>query len=98
DVGDLLEPVEGQEAARALDRVDRAEDAGQPLARVGLLLEGDEVRVQLVEVLMTLDQELLDDVVQSVHSCSLLSFRAVVSQWRAACSGSVIGGLGGDVT
>ena len=73
DVRDLLEPVEGQEAAGALDRVDRPEDAGQPLAGVGVLLEGDQVGVQLVEVLVTLDQELLDDVVQTVHGCCLLS-------------------------
>ena len=73
DVRDLLEPVEGQEAAGALDGVDRPEDAGQPLAGVGVLLEGDQVGVQLVEVLVTLDQELLDDVVQTVHACCLLS-------------------------
>ena len=73
DVGDLLEPVEGQEAAGALDRVDRPEDARQPLAGVGVLLEGDQVGVELVEVLVTLDQELLDDVVQTVHGCCLLS-------------------------
>ena len=73
DVRDLLEPVEGEEAAGALDGVDRPEDAGQPLAGVGLLLEGDQVGVQLVEVLVALDQELLDDVVQTVHGCCLLS-------------------------
>ena len=73
DVGDLLQAVERQEAAGALDRVDRPEDARQPLARVRLLLQGDEVRVQLVEVLVALDQELLDDVVQTVHRCCLLS-------------------------
>ena len=73
DVGDLLEPVEGEEAAGALDRVDRPEDAGQPLAGVRVLLQGDQVRVQLVEVLVALHQELFDDVVQTVHRCCLLS-------------------------
>ena len=39
----------------------------------GLLLQGDEVRVQLVEVLVALHQELLDDVVQTVHVVSAFS-------------------------
>src|SRR3712207_2791956 len=86
---DLLQPVEGQEAAGALDRVDRPEDAGQPLPRVRVLLQGDQVGVELVEVLVALHQELFDDVVQTVHGCCLLS------RWRArsgAASGWVIGG------
>ena len=83
DVGDLLEAVERQEAAGPLDGVDRAEDAREALARVGLLLEGDQVGVQLVEVLVTLDQELLDDVVQTVHVALLSSNqeRCVRSGW-----------------
>jgi hypothetical protein len=90
-VGDLLQAVERQEAAGPLDRVDRAEDARQPLAGVGLLLEGDQVGVQLVEVLMTLDEELLDDVVQTVHGALLSRPR------RSARFGGVIGGRGRDV-
>jgi hypothetical protein len=74
-VGDLLQAVERQEAAGPLDGVDRAENAREALARVGLLLEGDQVGVQLVEVLVRLDQELLDDVVQTVHVALLSSYR-----------------------
>ena len=36
-------------------------------ARAGVLLQRDEVAVELVEVLMTLDQELADDLVQAIH-------------------------------
>ena len=39
----------------------------QPLAGVRVLLERDQVPVELVEVLVTLDEELLDDLVQTVH-------------------------------
>ena len=67
-VGHPLEVVERQEAARALDGVDRAEDAAEQLARAGCALEGDEVAVQLVQVLVALHEELLDDVVHALHS------------------------------
>jgi hypothetical protein len=67
DVGQLLQPVERQEAARALDRVDRPEDAGQELPGVRVLLEGQEIPVELVEVLVRLDQELGDDLVHRFH-------------------------------
>jgi hypothetical protein len=69
DVRDLLEPVEGEEPTGALDRVDRPEDAGETVPRTGVLLQCDQVLVQLVEVLVTLHEELLDDVVQTFHAC-----------------------------
>ncbi len=67
-----LEPVEGQEPGRTLDRVDRPEDRRQQLARSRCLLQSDQVAVQLVEVLMRLDQELRHDVAKIVHGPSPL--------------------------
>jgi hypothetical protein len=67
DVGDPLQLAEGEEAAGALDRVDRAEDAGEQVARPGVLLERDEVGVERVEVLVALHEKLLDDLVHLVH-------------------------------
>ena len=67
DVRDGLEPPVRQEAAGALDGVDGAEDAPEQVAAVRRLLEGDEVLVELVEVLVALDQELLDDLVHVVQ-------------------------------
>ena len=55
----------------------------------GLLLQRDQVGVQLVEVLVALDQELLDDVVQTVHRCCLLSH---VATGLRSPPGWVIGG------
>ena len=69
DVGDRLELAERQEAAGALDGVDRAEDAGEELALTRALLQVDQVAVELVEVLVALHEELLDDLVHR-HSCS----------------------------
>ena len=66
DVRDSLEPVEGEEAAGALDGVDRAEDRGEEGARARVLLELDQCAVELVEVLVALDQELLGDLVEPV--------------------------------
>ncbi len=66
-VGEALQLAEREEPARALDRVDRPEHAAQQLARAGGALERDQVRVELVEVLVTLHQELVDDVVQILH-------------------------------
>ena len=77
DVGDRLEPVVGQEAAGALDRVDRAEHAAEQVPAGGVLLERDQVVVQLVEVLVALDEELLDDLVHLVHSGVPLGASAV---------------------
>src|SRR5205807_6433991 len=68
DVGDRLQLREREEAARPLDRVNRAEHARQQLVRVGFLLERDQVTVEAVQVLVALHEELLDDLVNAVHS------------------------------
>ena len=70
DVGQLLQPAEGEEAARALDGVDRPEDAGQQLAGAGVLLQGEQVAVELVEVLVALHEELGHDLVDRFHADS----------------------------
>ena len=66
-MGHLLQPVERQEAAGALDRVDRPENAGQQLLRPGLLFQRHKITVQLVQVLVALHEKLLDDVAQLVQ-------------------------------
>src|SRR5687768_3859979 len=63
--------MERQEPARALDGVNGSEDARQHLPGSGVLLEGDEIPVQLVQVLMALYQELLDDLAQFLHGLLL---------------------------
>jgi hypothetical protein len=50
DVGESLQAVEGEEAAGPLDRVDRAEDAGEKLPGAGVLLERQEVAVELIKI------------------------------------------------
>jgi hypothetical protein len=67
DVGDLLQVVEAEEAARALDGVDGAEHAGQQVTGLGRPFELHEVPVHLVEVLVALHEELLDDLVHAVR-------------------------------
>jgi hypothetical protein len=62
-----LEPVEGEEAAGALDGVDGPEDAGEQLAGVRRALELHEVPVELVEVLVALHEELRHDLGVVVH-------------------------------
>ena len=67
-VRQAFQTIEREEAARALDRVDRAEHAAQQPAVARRALERDEVAVELVEVLVTLDEELADDVVDVLHA------------------------------
>ena len=55
----ILSRVENaKKAARALDGVNGAEDAGQQRRILGVLFEFDEFLIQAREVLMTLDKEL----------------------------------------
>jgi hypothetical protein len=68
-VADLLQPGEAEEAARAFDVVDGAEDTGEPVAVLRVGFQGHEVAVQLLEVLVTLEQEFLDQVLV-VHATS----------------------------
>jgi len=62
-VSDRLQRTEPQEAGGALDRVDRAED---PPDHIGILslLEVDELLIELVEVLVTLRDELVHHFVE----------------------------------
>ena len=65
---DRPELGETEESARPLDRVDGAKDARQPLGIARVLLEGDEVLVELVEILGRLDEELPHEFFVVVHS------------------------------
>jgi hypothetical protein len=67
---ELREP---EEPAVALDGVDGAEDARQPLLVAGRLLQGDQVAVELVEIFRRFDQEFLDELlvrIRSDHGCA----------------------------
>src|SRR5262249_4684121 len=52
----------------ALDRVNRAKNAGERVAITGILLEMDQFAVEQVEILAALDQEFADDVVAHAES------------------------------
>jgi hypothetical protein len=66
DVRDRLDARVPQEAAGALEGVDRAEDAADQLG-VRLLLEREQVTDHLVQDLVALDDELLDDLAKIVQ-------------------------------
>jgi hypothetical protein len=67
DMSDRLELGVAQEARGSLDRVDRPEDPRQLVGR-RVLLQVHQFPVETVEVLVTLDQKLSDDLVHLVHS------------------------------
>ncbi len=69
-MGEDFELAESEEPARSFDRVDRAEDALQQRMRVGFLLEGDKISVELIEVLVALHEEFAHDLVELVHQHS----------------------------
>ena len=73
DMGDVFQDGKAQKAARPLDRVNRAKDARQPFAVVGSILEGQEITIELVEVLVTFDEKFLDDFFKFIHSVANLS-------------------------
>ena len=57
-VRDRAEGVEVEEPRGALDRVDGAKDVRQHVAVARVLLEDYQIAVELIEVFVTLDQEL----------------------------------------
>src|SRR5262249_58115344 len=63
-VGDRFQVRKAEEGATALDRVQCAKYAPQGLAWRGGILQAHQVRVELVQVLMTLDQEFLGSFLQ----------------------------------
>ncbi len=75
DMGQLLEAMERQEATGALDRMNGPEHPGQQFSGTGILLKCQQVSVQLVEILVTLDQELGHDLVDRFHSVASSSTR-----------------------
>src|SRR4029453_3876756 len=66
-VSDPLEATEAEEPARPLDRMNRAEDAGEHVAGAGVALQGEQVAAQPMQALDALDQELRDDLVHLVR-------------------------------
>jgi hypothetical protein len=65
---DGLEFRESEESARAFDRVNRAENAGERAAVAGIFFEIDQLAVKQVEVFAAFDQKLADDVVTHVET------------------------------
>jgi len=63
----LLELVEREESARALDRVDRAEDSAEQQGIIGRALVLDEILVELVEILAALHEKLGNQFLILVH-------------------------------
>ncbi len=72
-VRDRPELREPEESARPLDGVDGAEDARQPagIARIGL--EGDQVAVELIEILRRFDEELTDEFFVFAHATTRMA-------------------------
>ncbi len=73
NVGNFFELVKTQESAGALDGVDGAKHAAQRVAIVGIFLQPDQFPIQPVQVLVTLDQKILDDVAVAHRCRSFLS-------------------------
>ena len=65
-VGQPLELSEGEEPGGSLDRVDRPEHTRQHLEVTRSPLQGHEVAVHLIQVLVALDEELVDDLADLV--------------------------------
>jgi len=61
-MGQRLQLVESQKATRALNRMNAAEDTGQQFSRRGIAFQLHQFAVQPVEVLVTFDQELLNEI------------------------------------
>jgi len=62
-VSHLFEMAEAEEAASALNGVDRAEDAGERIPILGVLLEHHKFVIKLIQAFQTFGQEFLDDLV-----------------------------------
>jgi len=84
---DLFEMRKAEEAAGALDRVDRAEDARERVPVVGTRLQHHELVVEPVQVLVTFRQEFADDVVKFIHRSVFLAGSARAGE-SAALRGS----------
>jgi hypothetical protein len=78
-VGERFELAEREEAAGALDRVDGAEDALQQRVGVRLPFERDKIAIELIEILVTLYEKLVHDLLELVHLLSSAHGRLGVS-------------------
>ncbi len=69
-MGQGAQAVKVEKTRGPFDGVDGAKDGGQQLAAVRVALQGHEVAVELVQVFLTLDQELLEDFIHGSHERS----------------------------
>src|SRR5207244_2804827 len=93
DVSDRFQLGKAQEAAGSLHGVNGAKDARQPLPVGGILLQYDQIAVQLVQILVTLDEEFLDDI-RVVHLNPLPDLVSLLPRQRALSPALVGRGLG----
>ena len=68
-MSDFLQLAESQETAASLNRMNRSKDARKKVLRRGIRFQFDEFAVEPVQILVTFDQEFLD---QIVHCTTLL--------------------------
>ena len=61
-MGDRLELGVSKKPAGAFDRVDRAKDAGQQVAVLGVFFELNKVLIELSQVLVALDEKFVDQI------------------------------------
>ena len=59
-----------------------AENAGQDIAVFGILLERDQVTVEAVEILVTFNQKLFDNIVSIIHKGLLAPSARAASRLR----------------
>jgi len=69
-VSDFFQLGEAEEAARPLDGMNSAEDAGQRILILGIFLQSNQVAVQAVEVFIAFNQEFLNNIAFA-HRCFL---------------------------
>src|SRR5438128_721743 len=77
NVGNRFELAETQESARSFDRVNRAKDTAENWLRVRVWLELDQVKIELIEILVALNEKLSDDILKIIHSLFLIASRKV---------------------
>src|ERR1700688_1589852 len=74
--------AETEKAKRAFDGVNSAENAGQDIAVFGILLERDQVAIEAVEILVTFNQKLFDNIVGIIHKGLLAPSARAASHLR----------------
>jgi hypothetical protein len=83
-VGNFFQLVETQKSAGALNRVDGPEYARERVFVLRIFLEANQVAVQPVEIFITLDQKIFDDVTLVHRYRSLRDLRSALVSGSSA--------------